>query len=262
MICSDNFIWHVSLMFQKREDLTRPRTLNIIGLSLGLVLILCPLLSAHDYWFELEGSDYVLYRGHHLIKHKGDAIVPYDPAIIQNTYCATPDGAVHTIDPPFEYPTRITGPCTALTIEMDTGHWSETWTTTHNLSKDRVSDAVVSWQALENSQLLLSWRDTPTPQPLSDGLEILLEKNPFTLKNGQKLRLLVMLKGQPRQDVTVTYDGKPRGMTGLDGRINIRIRHGGLQMITGSLKEPPLNPQKADKLLRATALFFELSEEH
>ena len=70
-----------------------------------------------------------------------------------------------------------------------------------------------------------------------------------------------MLEGKPREGVTVAYDGKSRGVTGKDGRMNIRVRHGGLQVITGSIKEPPLDKTKADKLIRATALFFALPEE-
>lgn len=233
-----------------------------LGLTLGSVLLLSAPSNAHDYWYEFDGPDYVLYRGHHLIKHEGDAIVPYDPAIIQNAYCATPNGVVHTIDPPFNYPTRIAGPCSAVTVEMDTGYWSETWTTTHNQSKDQIADPVVSWQAFESTKLLSAWTDISSTKPLSNGLEILLEKNPFGLREGQKLRLLVVLEGKPREGVTVAYDGKPRGVTGQDGRINIRVRHGGIQVLTGSLKEPPLDPKKADKLIRATALFFELPEEH
>ena len=103
---------------------------------------------------------------------------------------------------------------------------------------------------------------TQSHKPLSNGLEILLEKNPFGLENGQKLRLLVMLNSTPLEGVTVAYDGKPRGVTGKDGRINIRIRHGGPQIITGSIEEPPPDREKADKLTRSTTLFFELPDTH
>lgn len=65
-------------------------------------------------------------------------------------------------------------------------------------------------------------------------------------------------RGKSREGVTVAYDGKLRGVTGKDGRMNIRIRHGGLQVIIGSIDEPPLDHTKADKLIRATSLFFEL----
>ncbi len=231
-----------------------------LSLTFGLICLLSAPSVAHDYWYELQGSDYVLYRRTFRLEHEGEAIVPYDPTIIQHAYCAAPNGVVQALHPPFPYPTRIAGPCTAVPIEVDTGYWSETWTTTHNQPKDQVSDAVVSWQALESTKMLNAWTATPLPQPLSNGLEILFDKNPFDVEEGQKLRLLVVLGGNPRGGVTVAYDGKPRGVTGPDGRINIRVRHGGLQVLTGSLKEPPLDPKKADKLIRATTFFLNFQE--
>ena len=261
MIGSQNFTRYGEVISEGRNNPIRSGTLKIIGIALGLVLLLDSPTYTHEYWYEVQGQDYVLYRGHHLIKHGGEALVPYDPRVIKKVSCATPEGVVRTLAPPFYYPLRISGPCTALSVEMDSGFWSETWTETLNQPKDEVSEAVVSWQTFESTQLLNAWTDAPLPKPLSDGLEILLEKNPFELRNGQKLRLVVMLRGQPREGVTVAYDGKPRGITGPHGRINIRIRHGGLQVLTGSLKEPPLDPKKADKLIHATTLFFKLPEE-
>ena len=155
--------------------------LKCFGLTLGLILFLCDPSHAHDYWYEFEGQDYVLYRGHHLIKHEGENIVPYDPSIIKKVYCASEDGVVRTIDPPPHYPARIPGPCTALTVEIDSGYWSQTWTETLNQSKDKVSDAVSSWRALESTKLLNSWTDTHITEPLSSGLENPSGKKPFRI---------------------------------------------------------------------------------
>jgi nickel transport protein len=57
--------------------------------------------------------------------------------------------------------------------------------------------------------------------------------------------------------VTVAYHGDPRGVTGDDGRVNLRIRHKGLQLISASLEEP-LQSNKADKRVRSTILMFEI----
>lgn len=237
-----------------------PRLLTGIGLTLGFALLSNNPSGAHDYWYERDGQDYVLYRGHHHTEHDGDEIVPYDRSIIKNVFCESTDGVVQIIDPPPRYPTRIPGPCASLAVEVDSGYWSQTWTETVNQSKDTVPDVLYSWQALENAKLRNAWLNNHAPRPLSSGLEIVLEKNPFVLEVGQKVRLLVMQEGKPRPGVTVAYDGNPRGVTGRDGRINIRIRHAGLQVIVGSVDEPPLDNEKAEKLIRAAALFFELPE--
>ena len=247
--------------FRPHEKRVPIYLLTSIVLTMGLILFLNTFVFAHDYWYEMNGQDYVLYRGHHLTEHEGEEIVPYDPSIVKNALCVR-DGIVQEVDPLSQYPVSIPGPCEALAVEVDSGYWTQTWTETLNLPKDQVSEALYSWRALENTKLVNSWRNSQAGTPLSRGLEILLERNPFVLEVGQKLRLVVMQAGKPREGVTVAYDGKPRGVTGKDGRINIRIRHGGLQLLTGSVDESSPDNDKADKLIRATALFFVLPEEH
>jgi nickel transport protein len=48
-------------------------------------------------------------------------------------------------------------------------------------------------------------------------------------------------------------------VTGADGKVNLRVRHPGMQVITASL-ERPLDNAKADKLVRSTVLMFELPQ--
>ena len=58
----------------------------------------------------------------------------------------------------------------------------------------------------------------------------------------------------------MSYDGKPRGTTGRDGRINVRVRHGGFQVIQASLTLPDPSG-KADEIVHSANLNFELPEE-
>ena len=119
---------------------------------------------AHDYWYEVDGQEYVLYRGHHHIKHGGEDVVPYDPAIVKGIFCASPDGQrANSPSPPSRYPARIPGPCTSLTVEIDSGYWTQTWDETLNQPKNAVSNAVYSWKALESTKLVNSWLDDPEP---------------------------------------------------------------------------------------------------
>ncbi len=235
-----------------------PAALAPFGVALGLILLAYSPCRAHDYWVESDGQDYLLFRGHRYSEHTGEKIVPYDPTIIRGAYCASPDGPVHDVEPSSEYPVRIAGPCAALVVDADSGYWSQTLTGTRNQPKNELFGVLRSWRALESVKLINMWQDD-LAQPLSDGLEIVCETDPFALRSGQKLRLLVTQEGKPREGVTVAYDGKPRGVTGKDGRINLRMRHGGMQHITASIDEPPTD-DKADKLVRSTALLFELPE--
>ncbi len=49
---------------------------SYLSLTLVLVIFLQNPVLAHDYWFEREGQDYVLYRGHHFGDHEGELLVP------------------------------------------------------------------------------------------------------------------------------------------------------------------------------------------
>jgi len=97
-------------------------------------------------------------------------------------------------------------------------------------------------------------------EPLTDWLEMTPINDPLSLREGKKLRLSVSFEGRPAQGVIVSYDGKPRGTTGRDGRINIRLRHGGFQVIQASLTGPDASG-KADEVVYAANLNFELPEE-
>ena len=229
-----------------------------VGVALGLVLLTSNPCRAHDYWFESDGQDYLLFRGHRYSEHTGEKAVPYDPAIIRRAYCVPPNGRVQHIEPSAEYPARIAGPCAALIVQADSGYWSQTLMGTKNQPKSQLFGVLRSWRALETIKLINAWWDGLS-RPLSDGLELVCQTDPLRLRTKQKLRLLVMQEGKPREGVTVAYDGDPRGVTGKDGRINLRIRHTGTQRVTASVEEPSPD-DRADKVVRSTALFFELPE--
>ena len=214
---------------------------------------------AHDYWFEPSGDDYLLHRGHRFSQHGGEKEVPYDSSIITGAFCLRSEETNHdTTTVSGDYPARLSGPCLAIMATADSGYWSQTLTGTKNQPKDELFAVLRSWHAIESVKRVEVW-NKHLLEPISDELELVFTKNPFLLESGKKLRLIVMLNGKPVQGVNVAYDGDTRGTTGDDGRINIRIRHKGLQVITASL-EKVLDNKKADKLVRSTILMFELKE--
>ena len=82
----------------------------------------------------------------------------------------------------------------------------------------------------------------------------------MSLRKGRKLRLQVTFDLQPAGGVVVTYDGKPRGQTGQDGRINVRVRHGGFQVVQASSHRPHASDE-ADEVIHSANLNIELPEE-
>lgn len=210
---------------------------------------------AHDYWFEGREGDYALYRGHRFSQHGGE-FEPYEPAIIQSADCLTDAGVEPVPQARRQYPFRVQGDCVAVLVSIYSGYWSETPEGMKNQPKDELSVVLDSWEALESAKLVDLW-NTRLQRPMSTGLELVLTENPFDLEPGDKLRVVVMLAGRPVRDVTVAYDGDPRGVTDRNGRINIRIRHGGIQNVSASLIED-LESEKADRRVHSAVLQFEL----
>jgi nickel transport protein len=228
-----------------------------LPLVLFVLLLLAPATHAHDYWLEAVGEDYLLHRGHRFSRHGGEEEVPFDPSIVTGAHCLRrADAAPRPTEISSGYPPRIGGPCLALVVAADSGYWSQTLTGTKNQAKDELFGVLRSWHALESVKRVEGWNER-LRQPLSDGLELVFTRDPFGLSPGDKLRLMATLGGAPARGATVAYDGDPRGVTGEDGRINLRIRHEGLQVITASLEEP-LGSAKADKRVRSTVLMFDI----
>lgn len=215
------------------------------------------LAHAHDYWFEGNGNTLQLMRGHHdFSAHEGTKVVPYDPAIVTAATCRVAGKDSPLPRPSGPYPVSVKADCDNLLIEVDSGIWSQTMTGTKNESPKKLFGVLKSWHSLETVKLMKSWN--PNDQkPLGQGLELISTKDPFATKTGGKLRLQALLNGKPAAGVAVAYDGRPRGVTGSDGKISIKVRHAGQQMLTASL-EKPLSNGVADKQIQSTALIFTL----
>ena len=208
--------------------------------------------AAHDYWIERGSDIFTLFQGHAYSTHKGEERIPYDPIIVKSVSCARAEGDVRSLAPVLEYPVRVSARCLALFIEVSSGYWTQTLTETIQKPKAEVGGALRGWRSEEAVKRIDAWIPR-LAQPLSDGLEIVPLEDPFRLKPGDKLRLLVSWRGQPRRGVAVAYDGNARGVTGADGLANIRIRHGGVQMLAASFEEAVQDPQ-AEKVVRGTIL--------
>jgi nickel transport protein len=213
---------------------------------------------AHDYFFERSGSELVLRQGHEASAHEGEAAVPYDAGIVQDARCLDAEGRVRTLPKPAESPARFTGDCALLLVATSSGYWSETAEGTVNEPKTAATGALYSWSSEESIKLLERWLP-PAAAPFGLGLELTPADDPLKLEPGDKLTVRVTWHGQPRAGVTVAYDGVPRGVTDAAGEINIRLRHGGRQLIAAGFDEP-IESEQADRAVHATVLQFRIRE--
>lgn len=223
-----------------------------------LILAGSPAL-AHELWLEREHGAYVLHQGHRQGGHSGEARVPYAPDFIKRAACADERGGTKPLDLPSAYPARFGGECAALLVLSSSGHWTKTAWETKNQPKTGLAGVLKSWRAEDTVKRLDRW-SAVLAQPLSQDLEICPLQDPFGLRPEDKLRLRVTQAGRPRGGLPVAYDGITRGLTGDDGTIVLKIRHGGMQVIAASL-ETPLGDGQADTLLQATTLLFELPQQ-
>jgi nickel transport protein len=213
---------------------------------------------AHDYFFERAGAELVLEQGHEASAHAGDETVPYDAAIVQDARCIDADGRAVTLPKPTASPARFAGGCAVLFVATSSGYWSETAAGTVNKPKTEAAGAFYSWSSEESIKLVERWVPAAAA-PLAAGLELTTASDPLPLERGDKITVLVTWHGEPRAGVTVAYDGEPRGVTDAAGSINIRLRHGGRQLISAGFDEP-IESDRADSAVHATVLQFQIRE--
>lgn len=208
---------------------------------------------AHDYWIDREVRHYVLHQGHKTAAHAGAAAVAYDASIVSRVECTDEAGKARAL-PVTGNPVRAEGDCASVRFTLSSGYWTKTPYDTLNKPRSDVKQALESWRSEESVTRLDRW-SPGLAKPAVPGLALSLPANPAGLKPGDKFSVLATLDGMPRADIPVAYNGETRGATDTDGRINLRVRHSGLQQVSASL-ETPLTDGKADKLIRGATLNF------
>jgi nickel transport protein len=227
------------------------------------LLVACLLIGpattrAHDLWLEPEPGGYRLLYGHHpqLVSHGGETRIAYAPAIVKSALCVDSGGSQRPAKLGSTYPVRLEGDCAVAYVLTSSGYWTKTTAGAKNLKKTEVTAPLSAWQSFESVKQIGAWGEGAS-RPLGAALEIVPAENPLALHDGDKLTVRVLANGQPVPNAVVTYDGKPRGETGADGAVNIRVRHGGMQLVQASVRTPHAGPE-ADEVVHTTALTFAL----
>lgn len=223
------------------------------------VLVASPSVSAHDLWLERDGSAYALLYGHRHSGHAGPETIEYRPETVRQLICLDANGTRVSEGKKAAYPARLPGDCAAAYALLSSGHWTKTPYGTRNVPKDQVDVSLKSWVSFEGVKRIDRW-GTGLARPVSGDLEVVPLDNPLALGDGDKLRLLITFQGGPVAGAVVAYDGKPRGETGADGLVNVKVRHGGIQAIEATLRRP-LQSAQADEEVHTSTLTFDLGGE-
>jgi nickel transport protein len=227
---------------------------GLAGLIAGL-LIAWPAW-AHDLWLERHADGLLLQYGHRHSGHEGNEIEAYPADMVLAVDCFAADGTPGSVAHSAGTPVIFSGPCEALHVLTSSGFWTRTTQGLRNQPASELTGVLRSWESVEGVKRLEAWSPA-LAQPLTRSLELTPKTDPFSLRPGDKLRLLVSFEGAPRAGVTVAYEGEPRGISDSSGHVNIRIRHAGFQAIGASF-ELPRDDGLADVTVHATALNFEI----
>jgi nickel transport protein len=214
-------------------------------------------VSAHDLWIEPEAGGYRVLYGHHpQVSHEGAREIPYVGDVVKSIVCLDAGGGRRLAKVWAGSPVRLEGDCAVLYVLTSSGYWTKTTAGTKNVRKTEAASPLNAWQSFESVKHVTVW-GPGAASPIGAPLEIVPAQDPLSLRDGDKLGVRVLADGKPVAGAVVTYDGKARGETGSDGTVNVRVRHGGLQLIQAAVRTPHAGPE-ADEVVHTTALAFDL----
>jgi nickel transport protein len=225
-------------------------------MNMFLVLFLMAHALAHDLWIEKKDNSYILYYGHTKPKEGEERFLAYNPEKVIKFECYDEGGRLKEARVERSYPSKLYGQCAVVYGLFSSGYWTKTPEGTKNLPRDRVGNPIESWVSYESVKRVERWPEDSS-KPLTQDLEVVLEGRPSELSVGKKFTLRVYYGGKPLKDALVSYKGKTVGATDSEGRVNLRIREEGLQVISASFRERA-DGTKADYIIRTTTLLFEL----
>ncbi|MHC3994603.1 hypothetical protein ACXWTF_07210 [Thiomicrolovo sp. ZZH C-3] len=213
---------------------------------LFLLLATVTALMAHEYWIDASGT---LKRGHlgasaseHM--HKDDAVRQYP----SERYCRR-GGSVDETQGAFGVSGRVGTACDTMMVVLHLGNYAKTPYGIVTASEANPSMVIKSWESVESVKRVEKLSDFA---PLGKGFELSFSRDPSVLEAGDKMRLLATFDGAPKAGAVVAYEGRVIGTTDEAGRINVRIRHAGLQQIRATLRQPLANAPVAERLYNAT----------
>lgn len=218
---------------------------------------------AHDLWLEPKDGALFLAYGH------GADLDSYDANKVKDIKATDCDGAIV----PTETTKQKAGvsisfgkrPST-VTLFLDGGYfvkttegWKDGMTKREAQGKYSIVESLKSHQY---AKALLTPCARPA-EPVGAGLEIVPQKDPFSIRPGEPLPLRVLMDGKPMEGAGITYrdiiHSSPKSpKTDKEGLASIVIESTGFQLINAWKKIPIANDPDADTLFISASLTFEV----
>ncbi len=207
---------------------------------------------AHDFWIGRDGSGFRIYYGHF-----PKELIHYDPEKLTNVKCYDKDLKEISFQKVVDSKgVLIKGECAVITAEYRAGFFSVTPDGEVNKPKDRVENAVKSWESISYIKYIDEYSEK-LKRPLGQRLEVVSLNDPFKKKPGEKINIQVFFEGKPKEGVFIYTNHRLLGKTRDEGLTRVRIRKGSVQVISASYKIPTSSP-KADYIVLESFLCFEV----
>jgi nickel transport protein len=227
-----------------------------------LVLLVGQSVLAHDTWIEKRNGELLVLRG-----HSGE-VEAYDPALVKEATARDAQGqavAVELVKNNENTSLSPKGNPAIVAALYDSGYWLKTTDGWKKATKREGKGKFSIVESLKSKQWCKSLlaASAESTKPVGQRFEIVPQKDPMTIRPGDKLPIKVILDGKPVEGVIVASGGghesekKDPLKTDKDGAASVAIEKSGRQMVKATHAIPIKDDPDADVLHVASTITFE-----
>jgi len=228
-----------------------------------LALFLVQPAFCHDVWLQPKGESVTVMFGH------GDKCGPYNPDFVKDAKAFDCDGKIVPVEivrSQDKVALTPKGNPVMITVFWDSGYGMRT---TEGWKKISKREATGKYTIIEALKILRYSKAVLKPcdnfaKPLGLALEIVPEKDPFSIKPTEALPVKVLLDGKPLEGAVIKLGdsghSNPENLpkTDKNGMVEVVITSPGFQVINAEYKSPLRNDPDADVLRTSSSLSFEI----
>lgn len=192
----------------------------------SLLLLAAVPVRAHDLLLDWSDAGLTVQVGHLAGAEHGSPSHALPDSLLRDAWALTASGAVPLatdVRPPACPPDAL-----GAVVRVDWGPRAATPDGKVPLAAARPGDILATSHARANVAALRGALPGP---PACPDLFLLPLVDPADLRPGDKVRVRLLRDGLPCAGATVLVDGSPRGATGDDGELNVKIRRPGRQLL-------------------------------
>lgn len=235
--------------------------IKILIAAIAICFLMLSNVFAHDFWIEKKDGKLFIVSGH---DDKWDV---YDPARVREVKAFDSKGNALKAETVMQKEIAYIAPkenIAMISVFFDNYFWVKTTDGWKNITKrDAIKQGFQireSGQSFKFAKYLQQWSDGFT-KPIGTKIEIVPQKNPLSLKAGDKLPVKVILEGKPLENASVYVHGSHEEIakTNKDGVATIELK-GGHNIVSSTTRVPFTNNPDADQLYLRASLAFEVKK--